>query len=55
MRHEIADCNKGLIALGVLGMGESLSKLCCCNLGTKEIRILMLGLDNAGKTSKILH
>ncbi len=24
----------------------------CCNLGTKEVRILMLGLDNAGKTSK---
>lgn len=36
-------------------MGESVSKLFCCNLGTKEIRILMLGLDNAGKTSKKLE
>jgi hypothetical protein len=25
----------------------------CCNLGTKEVRILMLGLDNAGKTSNL--
>jgi len=33
-------------------MGETISKVFCCNLGTKEIRILMLGLDNAGKTSK---
>lgn len=34
-------------------MGSNLSKALNKMFGTKEMRILMLGLDAAGKTSKI--
>jgi GTPase SAR1 family protein len=35
-------------------MGNIFAKLVEKIIGTKEIRVLMLGLDNAGKTSKTM-
>jgi len=36
-------------------MGANLSKALSKMFGSKEMRILMLGLDAAGKTSKLQH